>query len=75
MKNPSFPTHLKNKYHRRESSTFQEDGTYVGPMFGDPPWSGYLEWDKLHIGGLVVEKQEFGATDQIGYNYGYLPIG
>jgi hypothetical protein len=74
LSNPLFAPWKKNKYNRTKSSTYAKDGRDFQITYGSGSCYGNLVIDTLHMGGLTVEKQTFGAATGIAQVFGYFPI-
>lgn len=74
LDNPFFPPYTKHKYHRDQSSTFKEDGTFFQIFYGSGSCSGDLEIDTLHWAGFEVPEVTFGAASTIAEVFGYFPM-
>jgi len=64
----------KQKYYRKKSSTFKNDGTYFEIYYGSGSCYGYQVIDTLNLGGLTVKGQTFGAAAGIAEVFGYFPV-
>mmetsp|Transcript_2484 Transcript_2484/g.5025 ORF Transcript_2484/g.5025 Transcript_2484/m.5025 type:complete len:381 (+) Transcript_2484:23-1165(+) len=59
------------EYDSSASSTYTANGTVFEIMYGSGPVSGYQSFDRLNMGGLVVEQEFAEVTDASGLGAAY----
>jgi len=67
-----FSCGLHPRYDESKSPSYVANGTKFAIQYGSGPVSGFLSYDNVNLGGLIVQKQEFAEiTDASGLGLAY----
>ncbi|CAB05013.2 Peptidase A1 domain-containing protein [Caenorhabditis elegans] len=65
---------IKHKFNTTKSTSFVKSNRKFNIQYGSGECSGYLGTDTVEIGGLKIQKQEFGVANIVDYDFGTRPI-